>query len=159
MTSPRSSESTRTPAIFVTHDQNEAMAIGDRVAVMRSGRMIQIDTPEQVYHRPVNRFVAAFMGEASFLSSNSGEITGIDGTAPDSLVMVRPDDVTFTASDDGQAEVVAAEFRGSSWCYTLRLASGSTVRSVRSHLDRTAIGQRVTPAMRPGHIPVVVTEE
>ena len=154
--------STRTPAILVTHDQNEALAVGDRVAVMRAGRIVQIDTPERVFHEPVNRFVAAFMGEASFLPWEvaAGEIVGVgNGAAPAPLAMVRPDDLTFTIEPDGAASVDAAEFRGSSWCYTLRLPSGGTVRSLQSHLQRVAVGSRVTPAMRPGHVPVGVTDD
>ena len=151
--------STRTPAIFVTHDQSDAMAVGDRVAVMRAGRIVQLDTPETVFHLPTNRFVAAFMGEASFLSWNDAA-SDIDGVAPieagDALAMIRPDDLTFSCGGDGSAEIVAAEFRGSSWCYTVQLASGATVRSLRSHLDRIAVGTSVEPSMRPGHEPVVV---
>ena len=154
--------STRTPAIMVTHDQNEALAVGDRVAVMRAGRIVQIDTPEHVFHEPVNRFVAAFMGEASFLpwSVAAAEIAGVDDHASQSaLAMVRPDDVTFAVEPDGAASVDAAEFRGSSWCYTLRLPSGGTVRSLQSHLERVAVGSRVSAAMRAGHVPVVVADD
>lgn len=153
--------STGTPAVFVTHDQNEAMAVGDRVAVMRAGRIVQVGTPEHVFHEPSDRFVAAFMGEASFLPWGDAvaEIAGaeVDGAIDDTtVVMVRPDDVAFARSDEGPAEIVAVEFRGSTWCYTLRLPSGSTVRSLRSHLDRLAVGTRVQVAMRPGHRPVPV---
>lgn len=154
--------STRTPAIMVTHDQNEALAVGDRVAVMQGGRIVQIDTPERVFHAPSNRFVAAFMGEASFLPWGvaAAEISGIgDHATPTAIAMVRPDDVTFCVEPTGAASVDAAEFRGSSWCYTLRLPSGGIVRSLQSHLDRVAVGSRVTPAMRPGHVPVVVADD
>ncbi len=145
--------------MFVTHTQSDAMAVGDRVAVMQHGRIIQIDTPEGVFHSPTNRFVAAFMGEASFLSWGEAAtaIGGIEPIEPSgSLAMIRPDDVTFTCGADGSAEIVAAEFRGSSWCYTVALASGGTIKSLRSHLDRIAVGTRIDPSMRPGHEPVVV---
>ncbi|MDW3213848.1 MAG: ABC transporter ATP-binding protein [Ilumatobacteraceae bacterium] len=154
--------STATPAIMVTHDQNEALAVGDRVAVMQAGRIVQIDTPEHVFHEPVNRFVAAFMGEASFLPWGvaAAEISGIAAISdPSAMAMVRPDDVTFSVEPDGAATVDAAEFRGSSWCYTLGLPSGGTVRSLQSHLDRIAIGSRVVPSMRAGHVPVVVADD
>lgn len=154
--------STLTPAIMVTHDQNEALAVGDRVAVMQAGRIIQIDTPERVFHAPSNRFVAAFMGEANFLPWGVAavEISGIgDHPTSTAIAMVRPDDVTFSVELDGAASVEAAEFRGSSWCYTLRLPSGGTVRSLQSHLERVAVGSLVTPAMRVGHVPVVVAED
>ncbi len=154
--------STGTPAIFVTHDQNEAMAVGDRVAVMQVGKLVQIDTPEQVFHAPVNRFVAAFMGEASFVQNGeaAADVGGIEPIHDEgALLMLRPDDVTFSARPDGTAVITAAEFRGSSWCYTVRLASGASIRSLRSHLERFAVGAAVAPTVRPGHPPVVVAED
>jgi iron(III) transport system ATP-binding protein len=153
-----------TPAIFVTHDQNEAMAVGDRVAVMRAGKIVQIGTPEQVFHTPVDRFVGSFMGEASFIpvADALAQVEGVAGTegidADGAVLMVRPDDVTFTESADGTAVVTGAEFRGSSWCYTLALAPGVSLRSTRSHLDHIAVGATVTATMRPGHRPVVLHE-
>lgn len=154
--------STLTPAILVTHDQKEALAVGDRVAVMQAGRIIQIDTPERVFHAPINCFVAAFMDEANFLPWGvaAAEIFGIGAPpTPTAIAMVRPDDITFSVEADGAASVDAAEFRGSTWCYTLRLPSGGTVRSLQPHLERIAVGSRVTPAMRVGHVPVVVAED
>jgi iron(III) transport system ATP-binding protein len=164
--------STGTPAVFVTHDQNGAMAVGDRVAVMRAGRIAQLGSPAEVFHQPVDRFVAAFMGEADFVSMEevAAEIDGLDEVAVGdgaavaaidrrATLMVRPDDLTFSRVDGpaaGHAEVVHAEFRGSTWCYTLRLRSGSTVRSVRSHLDRIEVGTRVDVALIAGHRPVVI---
>lgn len=148
--------STRTPAVFVTHDQGEALAVGDRIAVMRSGRIEQIGTPEHVFHTPTSRFVASFMGEADFLSADDLRALGAAATAP--VAMVRPDDVTFSATDAGRATVVAAEFRGTMWCYTLRLDNGSSVRSTRSHLDRVPVGTRVEPVLLPGHEPVPISD-
>ena len=63
---------TATPAIFVSHDQAEAMALGDRLAVMRAGRLEQVGSGPDVYDRPANRFVAAFMGDATFLPIHVG---------------------------------------------------------------------------------------
>jgi iron(III) transport system ATP-binding protein len=61
-------QESRTTAFYVTHDQAEAMAISDRVAVMKSGRVAQFATPREIYQRPVGRYVANFTGEANFLS-------------------------------------------------------------------------------------------
>jgi iron(III) transport system ATP-binding protein len=153
---------TGTPAVFVTHDQTEALAIGDRIAVMRQGRIEQLDTAEAVFHHPANRFVAAFMGEADFLrvAEVRAALGPIDlGDLPDDAeMMLRPDDVTFTETDSGTASIVAHEFRGSQWCYTLQLASGELVRSVRSHLRHVPVGTSVAPAIVPGHRPVVIAD-
>lgn len=153
-----------TPAVFVTHDQSEAMAIGDRVAVMRAGAILQLATPEQVFHEPANRFVASFMGEASYLTIDDrgcelGPVAWVGDVAPGTIAMVRPDDVTFEVDHEGDAEIVDAEFRGSTWCYTLRLGSGTTVRSTRNHLLRASIGTRVRASITPGHHPVLVADE
>jgi ABC-type Fe3+/spermidine/putrescine transport system ATPase subunit len=64
--------------IFVTHDQGEAMSLADRVAVMNEGRIEQLGSPSDLYDRPTNRFVAAFIGESNFLK---GKVTGANGTS------------------------------------------------------------------------------
>ena len=56
--------------IYVTHDQAEAMSMSDRMMVMQSGEVQQIGTPHEIYHRPVNRFVASFIGETNLLGRN-----------------------------------------------------------------------------------------
>ena len=167
--------STGTPALFVTHDQHEALAIGDRIAVMNNGRIVQLDHPHTVFHRPVNRFVASFMGDADFLEQRDvrafAEID--DGDYHDRdlddrylddghQLMVRPDDIHFTIADastpaEHVAQIIHAEFRGSAWCYTLRLSSGATVRALRSHLEPVDVGTAVTPSIKSAHRPVVIT--
>lgn len=154
--------STGTPAVFVTHDQGEALAIGDRIAVMRAGRIVQLGTPEDVFHAPTCRFVAAFMGEADFVRREEADDLvddRWDAAGAGTLVMVRPDDVTFDASGTGQARVVAAEFRGSVWNYTIELASGARVHSIRSHLEHVPIGTAVDARIRAGHTPVVIPDD
>ena len=73
---------TGTPAVFVTHTQFDAMAVGDRVAVMQGGRIVQIDTPERVFHAPTNRFVAAFMGDAPEFAVHSTDCSGNGAAHP-----------------------------------------------------------------------------
>jgi iron(III) transport system ATP-binding protein len=160
---------TGTPAVFVTHDQSEALAIGDRIAVMRAGKIVQLDTPERVFHTPSDRFVAAFMGEADFVPAGVARdelgARTLAGVADDQFVMIRPDDIVFvTLSDEGvpdpsdppPATVIGSEFRGSTWCYSIALASGEIVRSVRSHLTRVPVGTAIRPMLLHGHRPVVV---
>jgi iron(III) transport system ATP-binding protein len=159
--------STSTPAVFVTHDQAEALAIGDRVAVMLSGRIVQMDTPDDVFHRPASRFVASFMGPADALSTVDAQRLVPDHASRlrgDEQLMLRPDDVAVEPIDErgahapNAAAVVSAEFRGSTWCYTLRLDSGTTIRAVAPHGERYDIGARVVPIVRAGHQPVRVRD-
>jgi iron(III) transport system ATP-binding protein len=152
--------SSGTPAIVVTHDQPEALAIGDRIAVMREGRVVQLDRPERVFHEPADRFVAAFMGEADFLTAGAARrdlcADVPSSVATDALVMVRPDDVAIAESPDGDARVTDAEFRGTHWCYLVRLPGGGEVHSIGSHLVRVPVGATVSATMTPGHRPVVI---
>ncbi len=157
--------STGTPALFVTHDQQEALAIGDRIAVMNDGRIVQLDHPHTVFHQPVNRFVASFMGDADFLEQRDVRTLAATDGQPDlddhHRLMVRPGDICFTIADTSTpaehvARIVHAEFRGSIWCYTLQLPSGATIRALRSHLEPVAVGTAITPSIKREHHPVVV---
>jgi putative spermidine/putrescine transport system ATP-binding protein len=91
--------SLRITAIYVTHDQAEAMALADRVVVFSKGRVEQVGTPREIYHAPANAFVAGFVGQMSFLP---------DGT------MLRPEDVAVVAADAGRLNgfVVSSQFLG-----------------------------------------------
>ena len=117
---------------------------------MRRGRLEQHASPVDVFHAPSNRFVAGFMGDAAFLPITANgegpttELGPVDvpggGARPTTVAMARPDDLTFEVAGDGSAEVVGAEFRGATWCYTLRLDSGALVQSSRSHLVQAERG-------------------
>ncbi len=101
-------------AVMVTHERDEALAIGDRVAVMSAGRILQIDRPEEVYERPVDRFVAEFLGEAAFLPADDGRVA-----------MVRPHDLAV--SDGGPDVIVDRRYLGAVWRYDVRRADGPVV--------------------------------
>jgi iron(III) transport system ATP-binding protein len=160
-------EATETPAVFVSHDQAEAMALGDRVAVMRAGRIEQLDTPQAVYDRPANRFVAGFMGDACFVPVEAGPAglvtelgpigcAGNGAVSDGAVAVVRPADVTFEPADDGPAEVVAAAYHGATWTYQVRLASGAMVRSVQPRSVAASPGDRVRPVLAADHRVVLV---
>ncbi|MDQ6818166.1 MAG: ABC transporter ATP-binding protein [Actinomycetota bacterium] len=104
-----------TTFVFVTHDQGEAMAMADRIAVMNAGRIEQVGTPREIYHHPASRFVADFIGESNFIPVerlSDAVVTvrqGIPLPCPEGLrsgsgsVMVRPESVRLTpATEDGQ---------------------------------------------------------
>ena len=136
---------------------------------MRAGRIEQLGTPTDVFHAPRSRFVAGFMGDASFLPvrgdggrlvTELGELTdGPSGPAGPAVAVARPDDVTFEPAADGAAEIVGAEFRGPTWTYTLRLPSGTVVRSSRSHLVRLPVGATAHVSLVPGHRLVAVADD
>ena len=158
---------TGTPAVFVTHDQTEALATGDRVAVMRAGRIAQLGSPTAVYHAPASRFVAGFMGDADFLPVRRDgeravtELGELAVTSPvvGSMAVVRPEEVAFEIEPDGPAQVVEVEFRGPSWHYTLRLDSGTVLRSSRARETPVEVGTRVRPLLAAGHRPVLIADE
>ena len=103
-----------TAAILVTHDRHEAMTLGDRVAVMDSGRILQCDIPRTVYDNPSVRFVADFLAVSSYLSLPSGEET-----------LVRPHQLRISAG--GSHVVSRIEFLGATSRYTIVMNDGSTV--------------------------------
>ncbi len=138
--------------VFVTHDQEEALAAGDRVAVLRQGRIEQVAVPEEVFHSPASRFVATFLGEADFLP---GEHYGkhahtLFGALPVTAfgsgpceVMVRPHEVSIEPDDASSTVVTRTEFRGALVLHHVRLADGSTLRGVRPHTAPLAVGTHV----------------
>ena len=149
-------------AILVTHDQAEAFALADRVAVLNAGRLEQLDTPTGLYHAPRTRFVAGFLGVADFLPTAVSPQTleteagclpnpGVPFCARAELLL-RPEDIALTPDDAGCGTVVGREFRGGALTYTLRLPCGQLLRSERPSTDLYPIGARVRPELRPSHL-------
>lgn len=147
------------PAIWVTHDQGEALSVGDRLGILRDGALAQLDTPERCFAEPADRFVARFMGETSYLR---GELAGdrahtalgpvpvrvMDATGGDVDVMLRPDDCALDAAPGaGNGSVATAQFEGGSWLYTVALDAGARIRVRTSHENRLQAGERVTLAV------------
>ncbi len=149
-------------AVFVTHDQEEALLLGDEVAVMRQGRIEQIGPPELVYHQPATRFVAQFMGQSDFIPGTvqSGQVTTAVGplrrhvAAPDKAevdVLVRPDDIIIEASESGAGRVVDREFVGMTYIYHVALPDGALVRSRLPHTHRLDVGATVSVRFDSNH--------
>ena len=146
-------------AILVTHDQQEALSFADKVVVLNHGRLEQLGTPEDIYHRPATSFVAAFVGHASFIPAHlNGQVIVTEiGSFPYNgnnvasalVAMVRPDDVQIQPDESGPAEIVASEFHGSRNLYSIRLASGWTIRSLQPSTPVYPVGTRVNVAPGP----------
>jgi len=143
-------------ALFVTHDQLEAFAVGDQICVMQEGRLHQWDDAYTLYHRPATRFVADFIGHGVFTPATIREVNGevLVQTALGALtdmtecplpcafesgqcdVLLRADDIVHDDDAPVKAEIVRKAFRGSEFLYTLRLRSGEIVLAhVPSHHD------------------------
>ncbi|MGH1372570.1 MAG: ABC transporter ATP-binding protein [Cellvibrionaceae bacterium] len=153
-------------AIMVTHDQEEAFAFADKIAVMNEGTIQQWASPFDLYHEPRTRFVANFVGQGAFLpghaidsTSVATEIGMISGNRcydwlPDSPVevLLRPDDVIHNENSIKTGEVVSRVFTGTSTLYTLKLPTGSHVISAfPSHHDYQ-VGDRVGIDIEADHL-------
>lgn len=141
-------------ALFVTHDQLEAFAIGDRIGVMHQGHLHQWDDAYALYHRPATRFVAEFIGHGVFapaqIRQDGGEVSvqtplgalqdieecPLPSAYESGLcdVLLRADDIVHDDNAPVKAQIVRKAFRGSEFLYTLRLGSGETLMThVPSH--------------------------
>ena len=148
--------------VFVTHDQEEALSMADRVGVMRSGRLEQCAHPAELYDRPATPFVAEFVGtmnrfpgvaEADGRVRIGAQVLPADGPVPapgsDVTVLVRPEAVTVGPEPDGGVVVVVATFRGASTRLRLQRADGSELLAdVPSHrAAELGAGMRVTVSL------------
>lgn len=153
-------------AVFVTHDQDEALYLGDRIGVMRAGQLEQLDLPETIFHRPQTRFVAEFLGQTSFVRGRvtaGGIVTPLGCidrrlSLPDDSeveVAVRPDDVTFQADANGRSRVTARHFTAMATVYRVSLPDDQVVQSWQPHEVRLAVGTVVTAQFRgdPASLP------
>ncbi len=141
-------------AVFVTHDQEEALSLADRVAVMQQGRVHQIDTPQALYTRPATRFVAEFVGDADVLPGTRAGRYLVDtpigrlatSTAlecTDTAVVIRPESLRLHRAGDGIATVEAISYFGHDQLVLVELADGRQLharRGPRLDLER---GDRV----------------
>jgi iron(III) transport system ATP-binding protein len=156
-------------AISVTHDQEEALSISDRVAIMNDGRLEQVGTPELVFENPESRFVASFLGRASFLPGRvrgdvvetalgvldvdqlNGPVDAYDGARID--VLVRPDDLAATPAKESVADgrIVHRQYNGPSFVYRIEMPDGPTVRCLHNHVETFELDQSVRIEITADH--------
>ncbi|MEU2421830.1 ABC transporter ATP-binding protein [Streptomyces sp. NPDC007851] len=153
--------------LFVTHDQEEALSIADRVAVMRAGQLEQCAEPAELYGRPATAFVAEFVGTMSRIpgtvKDDRVEVLGqrlpFDGQAPDTGeadVLVRPEAVRVRADGSGTATVVATAFLGAVVRVTVRLADGTEAKADLPAHEAAELGAGSAAAVSLPERPVLV---
>ncbi len=153
-------------AVLVTHDQYEAFAIADEIGIMHQGVIQQWDTPYRLYHEPVNRFVADFIGEGVLVPGKvlapdriEIELGAVPAVMPQDCclgctvdVLVRPDDLIHDDASPLQAAVVSKAFRGAGFLYTLQLESGTRVMSLVPSHHNHALGEKIGIRLEIDHV-------
>ncbi|MTH78542.1 ABC transporter ATP-binding protein [Paracoccus aestuariivivens] len=139
---------TRTKAtmLYVTHDQTEALALADRVAVMRNGRICQFAAPEELYDRPANRFVAGFVGDGAVIpvqaagpltalgiavNASGQQIMARATSAAPTHICIRPEDLAIDPDGPIPAQVVACTYQGGRFRLELETALGGMIAHAR----------------------------
>jgi iron(III) transport system ATP-binding protein len=171
--------------VYVTHDQAEAMATSDRIAVLDHGRLVQVGRPAEIFDRPKTRFVAEFVGKANILTGRMDgggqllladgvkvRLIGASGLAPSSEVSVclRPHNIVLVADPAGARDFADQGYNlfsgtirrsiyfGDAVDYTLELASGTSLRVIAPPSQRLSSGQPIQAAAHPDHC-VIVRED
>lgn len=156
--------------IYVTHDQEEALTMSDKIVVLSEGRIQQIGTPEDIYNEPQNAFVADFIGESNIFKGImtghmkvrfcGGEFMGMDDVAEGTLVdvVVRPEDVIITKPEDGvvEGEVVSVIFKGMH--YEVTVESGKYEMVIRT-TKCYSVGERIGMKLEPDGIHIMLAED
>ncbi|MGH8979282.1 MAG: ABC transporter ATP-binding protein [Acidimicrobiia bacterium] len=145
-------------AVFVTHDQEEALSLADRVAVMQDGRILQIGTPGALYNHPTRRFVASFVGDADLVRGESDGTRAVTALGSVSVepsgsvgavdVVVRPENVRLRLDGGGNGTVRRLTYFGHDQIIEVALADGGRVRSRTGPGDAFQPGDRVTVQVR-----------
>ncbi|MDP2659686.1 MAG: ABC transporter ATP-binding protein [Dehalococcoidia bacterium] len=155
----------QTTTILVTHDQDEAFILANRVALLNRGRLEQVGAPEEIYHHPASHFVASFVGEADLLEGAiaEGAVTtevgrfAYEGLLPSGtkvFIMLRPDDVELLPDPHGESVISQRQFRGSENLYSVRLRSGQVLHSSQPSTVVLPTGQPVRVQAAPYHVVV-----
>lgn len=156
--------------IYVTHDQEEALTMSDKIVVLSEGRIQQIGTPEDIYNEPQNAFVADFVGESNIFKGImtghmkvrfcGGEFIGMDDVPEGTLVdvVVRPEDVIITKPEDGiiEGEVVSVIFKGMH--YEVTVESGKYEMVIRT-TKCYSVGERIGMKLEPDGIHIMLAED
>jgi putative spermidine/putrescine transport system ATP-binding protein len=156
-----------TTTLFVTHDQEEALAVADRVGVMNAGHLEQIAPPAELYESPATPFVGEFVGLSNRIPTrvDGGRADVLGTTVPvlpgsaegSGTALVRPESLTVTPAGDGPATVAAVSYLGPVSRVSVTVADGTVVVAQLPSLaaDRLAVGDRVRVEVEPTPVLVV----
>jgi iron(III) transport system ATP-binding protein len=155
-------------AILVSHDQHEAFAMADHIALINHGEIAQAGSPIELYNKPVNRFVANFIGQGAIVNAtinDNGELNHGMGRAPSSNntpgpveVLLRPEAVVYDEVSDLQLTVHASVFRGGQNAYTLQLDDKQLVHSLTASSIHLQPGEKF-PARFDMNFAVLLTQD
>ncbi len=153
-------------SILVTHDHDIAFAIADKIGVMERGRVHQWDVPFNVYHQPINRFTARFIGEGEFIPAvvvgeqmlqtvlglhsfdNEMELKKDDQVE----ILLRPDDILHDDNSPLTGQVMRKSFRGSHYLYTVKLTDGQSVYCLADSHHNHRIGEQIGIRLNIEHV-------
>lgn len=150
--------------LMVTHDQNEALTMADMLGVMQDGELLQWDSAYNIYHRPVSRDIAAFIGIGNFIRgriiagnrvvSELGTFTADSHFQLDESVdiLIRPDDIIHDDDSARQAIIVEKRFRGSDFLYLLKLANGEQIHCLAPSHHNHAVGGTIGIVVDVQHV-------
>ena len=140
--------------VLVTHDQEEAFSLADRIALMDAGRIVQVGTPEDMYYHPATRRVAEFVGATNFVAAGTRIGASVVEQGGEGDVLVRPELVSLTIDPAGGGTVVGREFRGLDVFYRVDLGDGSSICSHRPSNEVVPLGARVRVELYDGPVKV-----
>lgn len=153
-------------AIMVTHDQQDAFALGDQIGVMSQGNLVQWGSSYDLYHTPNSRFVAKFIGDGIFIPGHiagdntvmtnfgevRGEIINVDNADGQVDVLVRPDDVKYDPESPIKGKVIRKAFKGAQTLYTITTAAGDTLMSLVPSHDNYEIDDVIGVSIDADHL-------
>ncbi|MDH5518443.1 MAG: ABC transporter ATP-binding protein [Gammaproteobacteria bacterium] len=162
-------------AILVTHDQNEAFAMADAVGLIHQGRLVQWDTPYNLYHQPATRFVANFIGQGVFIPGEyigdqkiNTELGVIKGRVPEQCkvgckldLLIRPDDIIHDDESPIKLEITERLFRGADFLYTLAISSEQHILCIASSHHNHSLHEKIGIKLDVDHLvmfPQISTE-
>lgn len=155
-------------AILVTHDQQEAFAMADQVGLLHKGRLIQWDTPYNLYHQPATQYIANFIGQGVMLPgqvkdehSIETDLSTIQGKVPDGCkagcpvdVLIRPDDIIHDDNSKLKLEITDKIFRGAEFLYTLKVSKNQHILCLAPSHHNHDIGKQLGITLDINHIVV-----